>query len=493
MATSNDVNSSDMPFVCHCIIPHPSEARLLLLRLPSGEWALPSVRISPNYWSPDWLGRLNRDVRQQVGLQVTVLRHVTMQLPDLVSEFENHSPAGDLPPRSCWVSRSDLAEISLASPGGQSLLDSWFTETESGEVPPARAPWERRGWRAEAEHWIDAQLARLGQQLADPVQQLKGAWPDSCVLRVPTTHGNLYFKADSARPPAEPDLTAALAAHWPGRVPEIVAADTTRRWMLTRDFGSQVLEVDTGMPLPPLPRWEGAMRTFAQLQIEASKHIETWLALGCDDRRAAGLARQLEELVSDDAALRTGQPGGLSNGETHDLRKLVPRIGELFTQLESEVGPASLVHQDFRGGNVALLGEDYLFFDWADTAVGHPFFSGVNFLHHSRYPIPAEAAGPSGLLHGRTYSGATLQAYLRDAYLEPWTIQASAARLRDAFALAQQLWYVWLAIQSHRELPYVERTAPAGIIVGDVIPGLLRDVVVAFGAKETVQTPGATG
>jgi hypothetical protein len=152
MATSNDVNSSDMPFVCHCIIPHPSEARLLLLRLPSGEWALPSVRISPNYWSPDWLGRLNRDVRQQVGLQVTVLRHVTMQLPDLVSEFENHSPAGDLPPRSCWVSRSDLAEISLASPGGQSLLDSSARSAACESGPATQGSLARLVCVARADH-----------------------------------------------------------------------------------------------------------------------------------------------------------------------------------------------------------------------------------------------------------------------------------------------------------------------------------------------------
>jgi hypothetical protein len=261
--------------------------------------------------------------------------------------------------------------------------------------------------------------------------------------------------------------------------------------MLTRDFGSELLEVDPGKPLPPLPRWEGALRAFAQLQIEASGHLGTRLALGCADRRAAGLLAQRETLVWDDAVLRRDQPGGLTDQETSRLRKLAPHIGELFEKLEAEVGPASLVHQDFRGGNVAVVGDDYLFFDWGNTAIGHPFFSGVNFLHHSRYPIPTESSGVSDAANGATtYPDETLQRYLRDAYLEPWTIHAPASRLREAFELAKRLWYVWLAVQFHQELPHVEPTAPLAMEVRYSIPSFLRHVIRAFTAAGDVQGRG---
>jgi hypothetical protein len=245
------VSESEFQFICHCIIPHASKPRVLLVCKPSGEWELPSVRISPDYWSPDWLGRLSEQLRAHVGIQATLLRQVWMEPPDLVSEFENRSPASALAPDQRWVSRGELTTLNVVCPGGRQLLESWLAETESGEIPPARAPWERRGWRAEAERWIRAELSRLGEQPVGPVQQIKGGWPDSCVLRVPTRRGNLYFKADSAQPPSEPELTAALAARWPGSVPEIVVMDKARSWMLTRDFGSQQLEVDPGTPRCP--------------------------------------------------------------------------------------------------------------------------------------------------------------------------------------------------------------------------------------------------
>jgi aminoglycoside phosphotransferase (APT) family kinase protein len=194
---------------------------------------------------------------------------------------------------------------------------------------------------------------------------------------------------------------------------------------------------------------------------------------------------QLEVLVWDEAVLRGDHPGGLTDKETSQLRELVPQIRELLQQLEAEVGPASLVHQDFRGGNVALVGDDYLFFDWGNTAVGHPFFSGVNFLHHSRYPIPTQSVGVSGAANGpTTCSGETLERYLRDAYLEPWTIRAPGARLREAFELARRVWYVWLAVQFHQELPYVEPTAALGMEVRYSIPSFLRRVIRAFTAAE---------
>jgi hypothetical protein len=127
-------------------------------------------------------------------------------------------------------------------------------------VPPRRAPWERPGWLAGAESWAASRVAESGAAVTGPAQQLKAGWPLSRVLRVPTSAGAVFLTAGNRRPPAEPALVAALAARWPGRVPEVVAADAGRRWMLMRDFGPRLLEGDYDDPLPPRERWEAALR-----------------------------------------------------------------------------------------------------------------------------------------------------------------------------------------------------------------------------------------
>ena len=87
-------------------------------------------------------------------------------------------------------------------------------------------------------------------------------------------------------------------------------------------------------------------------------------------------------------------------------------------------------------------------------------------------------------------SGRNAQRHLRDAYLEPWTIHAPAARVREAFELVKRVWYVWLAVQVHQELPHVEPAVPLAMEVRYSIPSFLRHVIRAFTAAEDVQRRG---
>src|SRR5205809_2748741 len=115
------------------------------------------------------------------------------------------------------------------------------------------------GWFADAVAWIQSQLALPGYTAAGPIEQLKAAWGWSSILRVPTTAGRLYFKADYAKPPSEPALILALAERWPDNVPTIVAADLDRGWMLMRDFDGRMLDEQS------LSECQGAVRPFAEL------------------------------------------------------------------------------------------------------------------------------------------------------------------------------------------------------------------------------------
>ena len=99
--------------------------------------------------------------------------------------------------------------------------------------------WTSPEWLSEATAWI-----RERADVAGDIEQPHVRWW-STVLRVPTTDGDLYFKAVSAIHVFEAALTGLLAELQPGRVPEVVAMDAERGWMLMRDGGARLRELVT--------------------------------------------------------------------------------------------------------------------------------------------------------------------------------------------------------------------------------------------------------
>jgi aminoglycoside phosphotransferase (APT) family kinase protein len=133
------------------------------------------------------------------------------------------------------------------------------------------------------------------------------------------------------------------------------------------------------------------------------------LEAGCLDRRLPWLADQAERWLP--AVEETGRLPGidaatwLSQDELAELGAAVP---------------PSLVHGDLHLGNVAQGPRGYLFFDWTDAGVAHPFLDLLTFFHED------EIEGP-------------LRDRLRDAYLLEWTAFEAPERLRRAWRLAKPL------------------------------------------------------
>src|SRR2546423_3491056 len=88
-----------------------------------------------------------------------------------------------------------------------------------------------------AEDWIRAHV--------EPVGAIETAHerPWSTVLRVPVADGVAWFKACSAVQAFEPRLTAELFRRWPDRVPEVLAHDEGRAWILLADAGTRIADI----------------------------------------------------------------------------------------------------------------------------------------------------------------------------------------------------------------------------------------------------------
>jgi aminoglycoside phosphotransferase (APT) family kinase protein len=198
-----------------------------------------------------------------------------------------------------------------------------------------------------------------------------------------------------------------LARLFPGSVPEPLAVDASRRWMLLDDLGPEL-----GWDAPVELR-ELVHRQFARIQVESSTCVSELLTIGCIDRRPEWLAGQIEELLADDAVLAK-----LEDDESERLRALQPRLVSLCRGLTAQGVPDALVHGDLHLGNVARVDDRYVVYDWTDACVTHPFFDLIDVFREQDEAVKTR---------------------VRDAYLSEWLHFAPMNRLLEIWAQAELL------------------------------------------------------
>lgn len=285
-------------------------------------------------------------------------------------------------------------------------------------VFPRRAWPGRPAWFVEATHWITEQLDQIGVRQAAPIEQMR-TWERPCVLRTPTSDGELYFKAVLPMFRHEPPLTAWCADRDPLHFPRVVAIDEARGWMLMRAIDGTSLD-----PIGAIERWEVALRTLAQIQIDLRDHVPELIARGCPNRSLEALSDRIDAVCNDRAALQPEPDYGLSNGEIERLQTLAPRFEQLCAELAAYDLPRSLEHGDLWSTNVIATSRSFVFFDWSDCSIAHPFWSVFSLLDAARTDLPRGSDQIGGL---------------RAAYLHPWRAHAPSDRLEAALAIAQVL------------------------------------------------------
>ena len=128
--------------------------------------------------------------------------------------------------------------------------------------------------------------------------------PWSRVLRISTAEDDLYLKQCAPVQAFEVPLTVALAARWPDRMPEVVAADVERAWLLLRDGGTRLRE--GGEP----DTFARALELYGELQRDEAAHVDELLALGLPDVRLPVVAAAYERSSSTTTgSSRTRSPG----------------------------------------------------------------------------------------------------------------------------------------------------------------------------------------
>lgn len=423
----------------HCsIVPHSdiSDEPRVLLVFQDRQWMLPRH-------ATEEAEEIRVVMRDRYRLEVTVLgayagrfTDVEREEPTFIFALETHRAARPLPDGARWIGRADLAEYSLADEMQREALERWFAEMAGGDLPAERAPWERVGWFATATAWVERQVSGHGWRATGPFVQFHArGW--SSVLYLPTSAGNVYFKAVTPVFGFEPPLTALLAELLPLQTPRVLALDDARHWLLLADAGEPLRAVIRATR-DPKPYTE-MLSAWARCQVALLHHVERLAATGLPDNRLVRLAVAAADMLGDADGLLVGRPGGLTRDEYEQLCAL--DVADLAARLADFGIPESLVQEDCHPGHWIAGADGPIFFDWGDCCLGHPFFSLMMALRWGRLVVG--------------YDAATLDR-LRDAYLSQWSAYGSLERLREAYQLAWRLAplmraLTWRRMVSHQE------------------------------------------
>ncbi len=251
--------------------------------------------------------------------------------------------------------------------------------------------WTEADWLAEATEWIREQVEVIDDIEQPHVQH----W--STVLKVPTAEGDVWFKAVPPIHAFEPRLTALLARIHPGRVPDVIAVDTDRAWLLMADGGTRLRDVPASVD-----HWERVLPGYAELQLEVTPLADELLELGVPDTRLAQLPAELESLAR----------------EHPELEDRLPEVGKLLDELAAHGIAETIQHDDLHDGQVFVRDGQYRVFDWGDSCVSHPFHTLTVTLRAAAWRLGLEPGGAELVR-------------MRDAYLEPFGPPAELAPIAD--------------------------------------------------------------
>ena len=316
------------------------------------------------------------------------------------------------------------------------------TESERG----TGLTWRRPEWRAEADAWIRSEVRRLGLVVTGEIVQPHVVWW-STVLRVPTSSATLWFKATQPAGAYEARLGPLLAAMRPAESVEIVGLDADRGWTLARDAGVRLREI--GGDTAPVDHWANLLPRYAELQVDLAGRRDELLALGVPDQRLGVLPDGLRATLEGSELLGLDATGGLSSEERDRIAGQLPAFAELCRRLSAIGIPETLQHDDLHDGNVFVRDGFYVFFDWGDSCVSHPFHTLAVTLRALAYR------------HGWVPGGQEVTR-LRDAYLGPWRALAPESDLVEAAGLALRTGTIQRALSWRRVLAAMPPDVRAG-------------------------------
>ena len=361
------------------VLRTPSGLRLPDLRVPRGQ------RVAPN---------LNAEAKRLWKLDTVCLLPFETAHSDLSAADGKYHVMELCGPEELARVAPDFMELSAVKEGSFADPRDYLTVQRgmglaaTGLEEECRGPFSEFGAFGRISAWVEQQLRPLGLRLDGNFRQLQ-ATASFALIRFGTNRGAVWFKAVGVPNLREFSITRSLTAAFPQYLPELLAAKTDWNAWLTSEAPGQGL-FESSDPAT----WCRAAEVLAELQIASLQHTPELLAADAHDVRPEKLLSAVDPffLVMEEtmqAQTRTTVPK-LSKQE---IRTVGERVTEALLELEEAGIPEALNHLDLNPCNVVVSTSSCTFLDWAEAAVGNPFFS-LEYLRQQFlqvFPGPVEA------------------------------------------------------------------------------------------------------
>ena len=232
-------------------------------------------------------------------------------------------------------------------------------------------------------------------------------------------------------------MTQALADRSQRYLPDVLAIEPDRGWLLMRDLDAPLLGDQ------PESMWDLGLDALAGLQQEWLGRTDDLLAAGAELRPLCQLADWVNGTAPNADIMDRLAP----EVRDHWLES-VPAMVDACTSLD-RIGPGtSLTHGDFHPWNVVAGQDGTRIFDWSDAAAAHPFLDLVTYITRT--------------------DDLALRRYLLQRYLELWSRYLSPDDLRAAGQLALVAGALYQAHTYSQLIPTVMPDDLAELRDGDV-------------------------
>ncbi len=224
-------------------------------------------------------------------------------------------------------------------------------------------------WGSECVAWSQQQLSRFGDAGSFETTLVKQR-ARSTVWKLDASSGRFYLKAAAPGFDVEAPLLVALCRWRRASIVELVAADTKRGWVLTRDAGQMLHDVMFDMPSVGRGHLRSILMDYAQLQVDCRRSDAPPFAQMLEDRRPAAMARSFATIVADDALMCAG---GATADNLEQRTRWVQRADQLCRDLSALDLPLTLEHGDLHTSNIMIAADGTSrIADWGDACWAPP-------------------------------------------------------------------------------------------------------------------------
>jgi len=354
-------------------------AELLLVRSPSG-LRLPELRI------PRWqrmVPNLNAEAKRLWNLDTVCLFPFDVSHPELavvnckyyVMEVCKPEELARVAPDFVLLSnlrKDSFADIQdyLAVQQGMGLERACFPKD-------CRGPFSEFGVFGRISAWVEERLGPLGRRWDGNFRQLQAS-ASFALAQFQTNCGAVWFKAVGEPNLREFPITTHLADRLPRHIPVLLARHSKWNAWLALEAEGQDLYSSLNRD-----DWCRVADSLAELQITSIEKAPEILAAGARDIRTEPLLALAGPFFASVENLMEQQskptPKRLSSEEVKATQQ---RVTEALLDLEAARIPDTINHLDLNPGNIFIAPAQCTFLDWAEAAVGNPFFSMEYLRQH---------------------------------------------------------------------------------------------------------------